>query len=92
MQERRLNLKHCANKSFWKLYKALSPELQKQACKQYTLLKANPQYPSVRFKPVGKLLWSARVNDNYRALAIKRKDAYVWFWIGLHDEYERILS
>ena len=86
-----MRLKHRANKSFWKLYKKLSPELQKQARKQYALLRRNPQHPSVRFKPVGKL-WSARVNDNYRGLAIKRKDAYVWFWIGLHDEYERILS
>jgi hypothetical protein len=84
-------LKHRANKSFWKLYEALSPELQQQARKQFRLLRNNPQHPSLRFKPVGQL-WSARVNDDYRALAIKRTDAYVWFWIGPHDEYERILS
>jgi len=84
-------LKHRATKKFWKLYNELSPDLQRQARKQYRLLRQNPQHPSVRFKPVSKL-WSARVNDDYRALAVKREDAYVWFWIGLHQDYDKILS
>jgi hypothetical protein len=84
-------LKHRATKAFWKLYNDLTPHVQRQALKQYRLLKGNPQHPSVRFKPVSKL-WSARVNDDYRALAIKRQDAYVWFWIGPHQDYDKILA
>jgi hypothetical protein len=37
-------------------------------------------------------IWSARVTLNYRALAIKRKDGYLWFWIGDHDTYVSLLS
>ena len=84
-------MKHRATKDFWKLYTKLSPEIQNQARKQYRLLRQNPQHPSLRFKPVSKL-WSARVNDDYRVLAVKRGDAYIWFWIGPHDEYDKILS
>ena len=84
-------LKHRATKAFWKLYGELSPDLQRLARKQYLLLRQNPQHPSLRFKPVAKL-WSVRVNDDYRALAVKREDSYVWFYIGPHSEYDKILK
>lgn len=84
-------MRHRATKTFWKLYHNLPRNIQRQAIKQYRLLKQNPQHPSLRFKPVSKL-WSARVNDDYRAIALKRKDAYVWFWIGPHQNYDKILS
>ena len=84
-------MKHRATKKFWKLYNELPSNIQYQARKQYQLLKRNPRHPSLRFKPVSKL-WSARVNDDYRALAVKREDAYVWFWIGPHQDYDKILS
>ena len=89
-QGKRSILKHRATKSFWKAYQELNPDLQRQARKQYQLLRQNPQHASLRFKPVSKL-WSARVNDDYRALAVKRKDAFVWFWIGPHSEYDKIV-
>ena len=84
-------MKHRATKTFWKLYGELDPPIQRQARKQYRRLRQNPKHPSLRFKPVGKL-WSARVNDDYRALAVKNKDGYVWFWIGPHRVYDQILS
>jgi len=41
---------------------------------------------------VGKV-WSIRIgNTNYRALADVQADTVYWFWIGPHDEYERIIS
>jgi hypothetical protein len=30
--------------------------------------------------------------STYRALAVAVPDGYLWFWIGTHDEYERILK
>jgi hypothetical protein len=33
--------------------------------------------------------WSARVNDDYRALAIEDEGVLTWVWIGKHGEYER---
>ena len=60
------------------------------ARKNYALLKANPQHPSLQFKKVGKL-WSARVSLHHRALAAEDGDAFIWVWIGTHGEYERII-
>lgn len=85
-----MTLKHRATRDFWKAYQRLPLQTQQQARKQYRLIKQNPQHPSLRFKRIGAL-WSARVNDNYRALAIKRGDAYLWFWIGAHHEYDKII-
>ena len=45
---------------------------------------------SLRFKKVGEI-WSARVGDDYRALAQLRGETFYWFWIGPHDEYEQII-
>jgi len=53
------------------------------------LLKNDLNHPSLSFKKVGKF-WSARVGINYRALAFKDGEDYIW--IGSHDEYERLLK
>jgi hypothetical protein len=29
---------------------------------------------------------------SYRALAIKREDGYLWFWIGDHKTYDKLIS
>jgi hypothetical protein len=84
-------LKHRAGKTFWKRYKQLPTHIQRRARKQYLLLKQNPYHPSLHFKPIGNL-WSVRVNDTYRALAVINNGRFVWFWIGHHSEYDTILK
>jgi hypothetical protein len=56
--------------------------------------KANPNAPGLRFKRVSEEepIYSARVSDNYRVLGLLEGDTMIWFWIGKHDEYERILK
>jgi hypothetical protein len=75
---------------------ACSQEVRTRADKQFSLLKANAQHPSLQFKKVGERhgqeIWSARVTLNHRALAIKRADGYLWFWIGDHKAYEALIS
>ena len=77
---------HRANPDFWADYDALPAAIRERADKQFDLLKANPQYPSLHFKKVGdrhgREVWSVRVNLKYRALAEKTEDGFVWFWIG----------
>jgi hypothetical protein len=83
-------LKHRASPDFWTCYTALPPEIQKLANQAYEHLKQDPQYPSVRLKKVGRF-WSARVGGNYRALAVEAEGTLVWFWIGRHAEYDKLL-
>jgi len=54
------------------------------------LLKDDPRHPSLQFKKVGKF-WSVRIGLRYRALAVETNDAYLWFWIGSHGEYDRLI-
>jgi hypothetical protein len=82
---------HFANADFWAAYTALPSEIQAVADKNFALLKADPGHPSVRFRPVGRY-WSARVGRRYRALAVERNGDYVWFWIGSHAEYDRLIA
>lgn len=77
---------------FWKAYQQLSPELQKKVKKAYQIWQDNQFYPSLHFKKVGQNLWSVRITEDYRALALKKGDDYYWFWIGTHAEYDRLTN
>ncbi|WP_435749603.1 hypothetical protein [Thauera sp. AutoDN2] len=54
------------------------------------MLKLNPAHPSLHFKKVGKYR-SARVGLKFRALGVELEDGVLWFWIGSHAEYDRLL-
>jgi hypothetical protein len=89
-------MNHQATNDFWRAYHALSDDARARAEKQFALLKANPRHPSLQLKKIGERhgneIWSARVTLSYRALAIKRRDGYLWFWIGDHTGYEALIS
>jgi len=34
-------------------------------------------------------MYSAKIGPDYRTLAVKFNDQYVWFWCGSHQEYNR---
>ena len=76
--------------SFRKRYSRLSPELQKAARDAFLLWQKDPWHRSLFFKEVNGY-WSVRVADSFRALATPDGERVVWFWIGTHDEYNRIL-
>ena len=82
---------HHASPSFWKCYEALPRVVRELADKQFALLKANPQHPSLRLKRV-KRFHSVRVGVHYRALAVDVADGLLWFWIGSHAEYDRLVA
>ena len=87
-------MKHRALPRFWKYYQALPDKVQKLADKNFKLLKTNPSHPSLHFKKIGesKQLWSVRIGLQYRALGREKPEGIVWTWIGLHDEYEKLLK
>ncbi len=81
---------HFASDSFWKAYEILPTAVQKLADKQYDLLKQNAQHPSLHLKKVGRY-WSVWVGIYYRALAIEVDEGLLWFWIGSHADYDRLI-
>jgi len=84
-------VKHRANPKFWKFYEQLPKEIQKLADANYELLKRDPRHPSLHFKKVGRM-WSVRIGIHYRATAVEDGSDMVWFWIGHHSEYDRLIG
>ncbi len=71
----------------------LPKSIQARAQAAYRRFRANPQHNGLQFKRVHttRPIYSARVTDDYRVVGIVDGDDVVWFWIGKHTEYERLL-
>jgi hypothetical protein len=84
-------VRHFASAAFWRAYERLPPNVRALADKNYELLKQNPQHPSLHFKQIGRF-WSVRVGAHYRALGVDVEDGVLWFWIGSHTDYDRMIG
>ncbi|MBE9106028.1 hypothetical protein IQ229_14090 [Nostoc cf. edaphicum LEGE 07299] len=72
----------------------LPEQVQEQTREAYRLFKQDPSHPSLRFKKVHPELpiYSARISKNYRAVGQLDGDTVIWFWLGSHTEYNKLLS
>ena len=79
---------------FRKAFADLPEQVQNQAHEAYRQFKKDPCHSSLRFKQVHQELpiYSARVSKNYRAVGQRDGDSIVWFWIGTHADYDKLLS
>jgi hypothetical protein len=84
-------LKHFASPEFWGLYKALPQSIQDLADRNFLLLKNDPRHLSLHLKKVGRF-WSVRVGLHYRAVAVEVPSGLLWFWIGSHEDYNKLMS
>jgi hypothetical protein len=84
-------VKHRASAKFWRYYDQLPADIQQLADSCYELLKQDSRHPSLHFKKTGRY-WSARIGIHYRAVAVQEGNDFVWFWIGHHSEYDRLIG
>ena len=79
--------------SFWDAYRLLPNHVKQHAKNAYFLFQGNPNHPSLNFKRVGRRhpVYSVRVSAGYRALGVMEQNDIIWFWIGSHQEYDRLL-
>ena len=86
-------MKHFATSRFWDYYNKLPSVTKGLADKNFELLKQDPHHPSLRLKKIGKY-WSVRTGLRHRALGLDTPDktAILWFWIGSHSEYDRLIG
>ncbi len=80
---------HLADHDFWKAYNELPLAIRKQADKSFELPK-KPNPPSLHFKKIGCRWWT-RVGIHYRALALETEGGFLWYSIGSHSEYDRLI-
>jgi hypothetical protein len=84
-------MKHRASPKFWRFYDALPTDVRDLADRCFATLKQDTSHPSLNLKKVGRFR-AVRIGIHYRAVAIEDAGDLVWFWIGRHDEYERIIG
>ena len=84
-------MNHFTSPSFWKEYKKLPKHIQELADKNFKILKENSMHPSLHLKKVWDY-WSVRVGEKHRAVAIEMEEGLLWFWIGTHAGYDKLLK
>lgn len=74
-------------------FAALPGAAQQQARAAYRRFRENSRQPGLRFKRVhaSEPIYSVRITRDYRALGVLDGDQIIWFWVGKHDEYEKIV-
>ena len=72
----------------------LPDEVRQRARRAYRRFREDPTHPGLRFRQVHTTepIYSARIGLRYRALAVVHGDVALWFWIGTHADYDRLLQ
>jgi hypothetical protein len=84
-----------ATANFWSCFSRLPKNVQSLAKSSYALWSADPRHPSLHFKPLtsaGEGVWSVRIGLSWRALGVRDGNDMIWFWIGSHAEYDKIVG
>jgi mRNA-degrading endonuclease RelE of RelBE toxin-antitoxin system len=87
-------VKSRTTKQFRAAFDSLPPKIKRQAREAYRLFQQDPHHPGLHFKQIEDLegIYSVRVGLRYRAVGTRNDDAIVWFWIGSHSDYDKLLS
>ena len=84
-------MNHFASPSFWTACETLPASVKRVADRNFEILKANQKHPSLHLKKINRY-WSVRVGIHYRALAVEIEDGLLWFWIGSHADYDKLIK
>ena len=80
--------------SFRQAYGQLPVEVRSRVKKSYHLWLSNPVHPSLHYKKIHdrQPIWSVRVGLNYRVVGVGHDEKMIWFFVGTHVEYERLIK
>ena len=79
-------------RSFRTAFATLPEEIQLRARRAYHLFREDPGHPSLRFKKVAELE-NIRPGSGWDTVrwAFLRAESIIWFWIGSHADYDRLM-
>jgi hypothetical protein len=82
------------NERFRKAFDSLPEDIQRRAREAYERWHENPAHPSLQYKKIHDTqpVYSVRVGLGWRALGMLQGDVMIWFWIGPHSEYDRLVG
>jgi hypothetical protein len=80
-----------ATPQFWQLYRDLPREIRMAAKNAFEIFLSNPAHPSLRLERLksDRRAWSVRITRNYRAVALRNGDEWIWLWVGSHKDFDR---
>lgn len=78
---------------FRESYKNLPAQIRSSASKAYKVWQKDHKHPSLQFKKIHRTqpIYSVRISLAWRALGVKQGDTMIWFWIGSHAEYDKLI-
>jgi len=79
---------------FRKLYEKLPKQIREQARQAYSQFKSDPYYPGLHFKRIhsSRPIYSIRITKDYRAVGVQQNNEIIWFWIGSHSDYDKLMN
>ncbi|MDK1080210.1 MAG: hypothetical protein QGD88_01915 [Anaerolineae bacterium] len=80
--------------NFRKAFSGLPNDVRKQARQAYRRFLKDPNYPGLRFKSIHSTrpIYSVRIGLSYRAIGVREGNEIIWFWIGSHAEYDKLIQ
>ncbi|MEM7761531.1 MAG: hypothetical protein AAF298_25900 [Cyanobacteria bacterium P01_A01_bin.40] len=87
-------MKSRTTKKFRAFFARLPKQIQIQGRIAYQLFKKIQTIPVCVLKKLHSKLsiYSARISRDYRAVRQLDGDTIIWFWIGSHTDYDKLLS
>jgi hypothetical protein len=87
-------MKSRTTRKFRELYAALPRDVRQRADYAYKRWRDDPNHPGLNFECVDpqESIYSARIGRAYRAVCFVEGDTAVWYWIGHHNIYDRLLK
>ncbi len=79
---------------FRKCFESLPDIVQEEARKVYAKWRTNPYNEKLKFKKIHNKgdIYSVRIGLNWRAIGLKNEDKVIWFWIGSHSDYDKLIK
>lgn len=87
-------MKSFTTKRFRDAYAVLPEHIKQLTLKYYKVWQTDTSHPSLHYKQIHntKLIYSARVGISYRVLGVQQNNEMIWFWIGSHNDYDKLLK
>jgi hypothetical protein len=84
-------VRNIRRKRFNKLFAKLPQHIQKQAKEDFNLFENEPYHPSLGFKMLDDIVCAVDIGYHYRALGEKIGNTIEWYWIGSHQDYDKLI-
>jgi hypothetical protein len=87
-------VKSVTTSRFRKCLSGLPEDVKGRTITAFQLWRTDPSHPSLVFRQVHPTdpIYSVRIGLHYRALAVVEDGVAIWFWVGSHSDYDKLLS